>query len=232
MQTSDLLREYGPVAHANPLEFALLAARLGVPERFNRDFVEALREKQSGTFGNRHYRRNRNWKDIEHTLGYQAALRDGRDPLTEWEHTRNIVTNEGLAEVLDVFLKNATWGAWYVTLSSTNTTEDATMTAATPQFTEIDATDVTETIRETWTGGAITGTTTASVDNSASVATYTCDVAGFTAYAAALIGGTGGSSALGNTGGTLYSYSLFASSKTLASTDTLDVTYTFTATSA
>lgn len=162
-------------------------------------------------------------------LAVKEANRIARQATSERELVHNIVTNEGLADVLDVVLDADTQiTTWYVTMASTNTTAAATMTAAVPVFTEIDATDVTETVRQAWSGGSVTGTTTASIDNSASPATYTCDTAGFTAYGAALIGG--GTSAFGNTAGVLYSYSLFASAKAMSSTDTIDVTYTFTAT--
>jgi hypothetical protein len=218
MQTQELIRNYADRA-------AMLGIDLSTP-----DAVEDFREARSGRFGVRQYKRNRHWRDALTQLGVREAMEQGRDLVGE-EFTPNLVTNEGLAHVLSSTLDGGTQvTTWYLTMSSTNTAAAGTMTAATPVFTEIDATDVTETVRETWTGGSVTGTTTASIDNAASVATYTCDVAGFTAYAAALIGG--GTSAFGNTGGTLYSYSLFASEKVMASTDTIDVTYSFTSTDA
>lgn len=268
MQTQELVREYGELIATNGVAAAMFeieAERLGLPARFDREFVEAEREDRSGYWRAQTFRRREYWGEacevargsiqerlrdddafrtaaiirygetdvdvLAFRLAVEEANRVARDPISDVDVTHNLVTNEGLAHVLDVLLKGGSQiSTWYVTMSSTNTAESATMTAATPGFTEIDGTDVTETIRETWTGGSITGTTTASVDNSGSVATYTCNTAGFTAYAAALIGG--GTSAFGNTAGTLYSYSLFASSKAMSSTDTIDVTYTFTATSA
>ena len=178
--------------------------------------LEAYRELYSGSYGVSHYRK----------------IKDGRELINQ-SNDINIVTNEGLAHVLSSTLDAGTQvTTWYLSLASSNTTPAAGMTAAGPVFTEIvsGAAGVTESIRQTWTGGAVTGTTTATVDNSGSVATYTCGATGFTAYGASLFGG--GTSAFGNTAGTLYSYSLFASSKPLSSTDTIDVTYTFTATDA
>ncbi len=230
MQTQELIRDYGPV----------MADFFGVP--CTPKFIEEFRRSPgfwkdekfipvAGMFGNRMYHRNHRWEEALREEGRAVALREGRDPVTDWEFKDNLVTNEGLADIIGTYFVSGTQiTTWYTTLSSTNTSEAATMTAATPVFTEIDGTDVTETIRETWTGGSVTGTTTASVDNSGSVATYTCNTTGYTAYAAAQIGG--GTSAFGNTAGVLYSYSLFASSKTMSSTDTIDVTYTFTGTSA
>lgn len=194
-----------------------------------RDFVREqlrsdgeLREAQQTAFG------HSNWDQIATQLAVQEANRVAREATSEREITPNLVTNQGLAHVLSIVLDAGTQiTTWYLTMSSTNTAAAATMTAASPAFTEITTTDVAEAVRETWTGGSVTGTTTASIDNSASVATYTADQS-FTAYAAALIGG--GTSAFGNTSGTLYSYSLFASAKAMSATDTIDVTYTFTAT--
>ena len=217
MQTQELIDRFGP-------DLALLGLD---PETY----IEQLRAERSGVFGVQTFKRTPHWRDCANELGIVEANRLERIATSEHELSPNLVTNEGIAHVLSSTLDAGTQiTTWYVTLSSTNTAEAATMTAATPVFTEIDATDVTETIRQTWTGGSVTGTTTASIDNSAAVATYTCDATGYTAYAAALIGG--GTSAFGNTAGTLYSYSLFASSKTMSSTDTIDVTYTFTSTSA
>ena len=190
--------------------------------------IEALRELHSGQFGVTTFRRGSQWDNIAADLGAREANRIGREQMTETEFTDNLVTNEGLADVLDVVLDgDSQISTWYLTMSSSATAAANTMTAAVPVFTEIDATDVTETIRQTWTGGAVTGTTTASIDNVGNEATYTCDTAGFTAESAALIGG--GTNAFGNTAGVLYSYSQFASAKVLSSTDTIVVTYTFTA---
>ena len=217
MHTHELIDRFGPGLEILGLDPAT--------------YIEKLRAERSGTFGVQTFARTPHWRDAANELGIVEANRIERVATSELELSPNLVTNEGLAHVLSSTLDAGTQvTTWYVTLSSTNTAAAATMTAAVPVFTEIDATDVTETIRQTWTGGSVTGTTTASIDNSASVATYTCDATGYTAYGAALIGG--GTSAFGNTAGTLYSYSLFASSKTMSSTDTIDVTYTFTATDA
>lgn len=200
--------------------------------------IEDLRDKHGGHFEAVTYRRNKFWDQVYEDLGYDAALRLGREQMDEPDRQHNIVVNEGLAYILGVALTSTTdITTWYLSLNNhaadtpanTNTASQiGTTTGAT--ITEISTTDVTETIRRTWTPGSVTGTTTASIDNSASVATYTCDTPGFTAYGAFLVGG--GTSAFGNSAGTLYAWSLFGSSKTLASTDTIDVTYTFTATDA
>ena len=191
--------------------------------------IERLREEKSGVYTATTFRNTRDFREILHDMGRAAALRLGREQTSLPDLSHNIVTNQGLAHVLSSTLDAGTQiGTWYLIMSSSNTATDPTMTASTPLFTEVDADDVTETIRETWTGGSVTGTTTASVDNAAAVATYTCDATGYTAWGAALIGG--GTSAFGNTAGTLYSYSLFGTQKVMVSTDTIDVTYTFTAT--
>lgn len=142
------------------------------------------------------------------------------------ERYKNIVTNQGLNYILTAALDGGTQiTAWYVVLSTTNTTPLATHTYASPGFTEA-TTQVSETVRQAWTGGTVSSQ---SVDNSASPATYTAGTT-VTMYGAALVGGGTAATTKGNTagGGTLYAFSLFGSSKAMSSTDTIDVTYTFT----
>lgn len=171
--------------------------------------VEALRAEKSGYFTAR------------------VLDADGNEK-QEIEISDNIVTNEGLNYILDAGLSGGTQiTAWYVTLAVNDVAAAAGMTYATPTWTEITTTEVAEATRQAWTDG---GVASQSVDNSASPATYTADVS-FTAYAAALVGGGASASTLANTagGGTLYAYSQFASAKALTASDTIEVTYTFTA---
>ena len=211
METKELYRQFK--TYASPAE------------------IERLREEKGGVFGATTFRRTSEWNEIEQELGYDAAIQFGREQTTETTMDHNVVTNEGLAHVLNVVLGvTAKISTWYLTMSNTNTAATNAMTGAVPVYTEITGTDVTETIRQTWAPGSVTGTTTASIPNS-TPERYTCNTTGFTAFGASLIGG--GTSALGvNNAGTLYAYSLFGTSKVMASTDTIDVTYTFTATDA
>jgi hypothetical protein len=69
------------------------------------------------------------------------------------------------------------------------------------------------------------------VTASASAITYTITGSGGTIGGCFLVTGTGASSTLGNTGGTLYSAGAFGTAKTTTAGDTVAVTYSTTATS-
>lgn len=182
-----------------------LCAKWGLTE----EQVETLRAEKSGFFTARVIDAHGNEK---------AGL----------EISENIVTNEGLDYILDSGLSGGTQiTAWYVTLAMDDVAAAAGMTYATPTFAEITGTQVAEATRQAWTDA---GVSAQSVDNSASPAVYTAD-ATFTAYAAALVGGGAAASTLDDSagGGVLYAYSQFASAKALTASDTIEVTYTFTA---
>ena len=77
-----------------------------------------------------------------------------------------------------------------------------------------------------------TGTTPANVTTKAAAAiTYTITGAGGTVGGCFLVTGSGASSTLSNTGGTLYSAGAFATAKITTAGDTVSVTYSTTATS-
>lgn len=179
--------------------------------------VEALRHALGGTYGVR--------------TGHSYTRDDGRllwEPTSDWEHTHNIVTNEGLDHALESTLDGATQiTAWYVGAVKTDTTAAAGMTYASPTFTEIAGADVDESVRQAWTGGTVSSQ---SIDNSASAARYTAS-GSLTLYGAALLGGGSSPTVIANTagGGTLFSYSKFASPKAMSASDTIDITYAFTA---
>lgn len=173
-------------------------------------FIEELREANSGVFTMAVY-------DEQGRLKY--------DP----EETHNLVVNDGLAYLLGVGLWSTTdIGTWYLSMYNATHTPANADTMTTIAAKEITTTDVTETVRENWSPTGIGGTTTASTTVAA--VQYECNTTGFTAYGAFICGGA--SSAFGNTGNTLYSLSNFAASRTLADTDTIDVTYTATLTAA
>lgn len=206
--------------------------------------VEVMRNKYGGIFGVTHSRRAKTWMEIFEdtrsdfrTCGVDASLADqlavarankfGVD-VVDQTYQHNIVTNQGLDHFLDVELSAATQiSSWYVAIFKTNTTPLATHTYASPGYTEIAGSDVTEANRQAWTDGGVSGQ---SLSNTASPATYTANTS-VTIYGAAMVGGGSSPSVIANTagGGTLSASSLFASSKAMAATDTLDVTYTRTA---
>ena len=151
----------------------------------------------------------------------------------QWD-AHNIVTREGLGYALGVALDGSTAQitAWYLGLKDeTSDPLDGTETYASPAFTELTSYD--EATRAAWTAGAISGTTTKSIDNSAAAATFT--ISGTDSYVGvALFGGGTAATTKGNSagGGTLFSAANFTSAKALVDNDTLEITYTFTATNA
>ena len=169
--------------------------------RLTPEELEAWRRTMSGTFG---------------------ARINGGPVLT----APNIVTNEGLDAVLSVhFAAGTQISTWYLAASKTNTAASASMTYDTPIFTEIAASDVSESTRAVWTPGAVA---TQSVDNTAAKGQYTADT-GLTFYAAALVGGGTAPSTIADTagGGTMHSYGLFTGgSRTLVATDVIELSYT------
>ncbi len=152
-------------------------------------------------------------------------VRDGK-VIDEWDE-HNIVVDEGLNHILDVGLSNGSQNTtWYVGIFKNNYTpvagDVASTFAGSGVANEIVATtDVSETVRETWTDG---GVSAKSVDNSASPASYTA-AAGLSIYGAFLIS----NNTIGGLTGTLFAASKFAAVRTLIATDVLNITYTLTA---
>ena len=146
------------------------------------------------------------------------------------EHTslivshRNIVTNEGLDSVLDVYINAvAAITTWFLSGFVDNRTPLAGDTAGTPGFDEIDAADVDEAVRETYNPNSASSQ---SIDNVGTVQQYTGDQS-FTFFGAILIGG--GTSAFQNAAGTLWSAVLLSPAISMVVDSTIDLTYTFTA---
>lgn len=142
----------------------------------------------------------------------------------------NIMTHEGLNFILDVMFHGTTnVTKWYIAIVESDTTAAATMTYATPVFTECTA----------YTGGARpefveAAASSEAITNSANKASYTMNAAK-TIYGGALVGGgTGADTAEipGNTGdaaGKLMCYSKFSSSKPVEDTDVFKCWCTITA---
>jgi len=142
----------------------------------------------------------------------------------------NIMTHEGLNFILNVvFHGTANVAKWYIAIVESDTTAAATMTYATPVYTECTA----------YTGGARpefneAAASSEAITNSANKATFTMSDTK-TLYGAALVGGgTGADTAEipGNTGdaaGKLMCYSKFSSSKAVESGDVFKAWCTITA---
>lgn len=177
------------------------------------DEVEALRVRHAGFFTTQ--------------MGKMVRSKGGllvHEHVADPEHHPNIVTDEGLDSVLDVYLNAASQiTVWYLTGFTDNITPLSTHTAAVPGTTELTTTDVAEAVRETYNANAASGQ---SIDNvGGPVAQYIADQA-FTFWGAQLFGG--GTSAFGNTAGVLWSSSLLGAEKSMVALDTIDLTYTFT----
>lgn len=154
---------------------------------------------------------------------YHVECED-EDGNVKWEETiSNIVVNAGLDHALAVTLSGATQSSsWYLGLvdGATAPTFAAGDTMASHSGWSVN-TDYSETARQVWSEG---GVSAQSLDNSGSVATFsvnaTSDIAG-----AFLVD----DSTKGGTAGTLFAGGAFSATRTVASGDTLNVTYTLNA---
>lgn len=149
-------------------------------------------------------------------------LRDGK-VIDEWED-ENIVPTEGLNHILSIELAGGTQITnWYIAPYEANATPSASWTAANVTANSTECTAYTSATRVAWTPGAASGGV---ISNSGSPATFTFN-ATKTIYGAFLISNSTKSA----TSGTLFSASLFSSSKSVVNLDQLILTYSFTLTS-
>jgi hypothetical protein len=147
----------------------------------------------------------------------------------DWQHTPNIVVNEGLDHILDVALSGATVSAsFFVGLAgSSGWTPAAGDTGSNIASNSGEVTtEYDETDRQTWVEA---GVSSQSITNSASTADFTFNT-GDTVYGAFLVGGAVGvADTKGGTGGILIAGSTFSASRAVVALDVLSVTYTLTA---
>jgi hypothetical protein len=136
----------------------------------------------------------------------------------------NLIVNEGLNSVLNVYLDAGTQlTTWYVGLFQGNYTPVATDTAANIVANSTETTAYSGGVRPTYTPAAASGQ---SITNAASRATFTF-TGGATIYGAFLVS----SATISGTSGTLASAARFASSKVVSSGDQLLITYVLSASS-
>lgn len=157
---------------------------------------------------------------------YRFEARDSQGNIKWVEEVTNLVTNAGLDDLLDKYLKGSAYTAsFFVGLTDgTPTTAAADTMASHAGWVEVTAYD--EATRPALTLGAVSGQ---SVSNTASKADFTVSTNGTT------IGGgfITTVNTKGGTTGTLYSVAAFAAgNKALDDGDTLSVTVTLTAASA
>ena len=146
----------------------------------------------------------------------------GPDGKLKWTNEfDNLVTNEGLNDNLDKYLKGSTYtAAFYVGLTDGTPTVNAADTMSSHAgWTEV--TDYSESTREALVLGTVASQ---SVDNSASKASYSIN-------ATATVGGAFITtvSTKGGTTGVLYGVGAFSGDKSVDNGDTLNVTVTCTA---
>lgn len=137
------------------------------------------------------------------------------------ERIHNLVVNESLDDVLDVYFKSGTQSAnWYIAIFGSDSTPAAGWTYATPVCTEF--TNYDESTREAWTTGSVSSQ---SLDNSASPAEFTCTSGTNTIYGAML----NNVSTKGDTGsgtGILYSAARFGASRPFNTAEVLKIVIT------
>jgi hypothetical protein len=224
-----LQRKLDRYSRKDPTLFASLNIGTSAPE------IEAWRERKGGVFGVRTGRRWWNAGAATREKGRDGTFRRGKwvwEPTGEWAFSPNIVTNEGLAYVIDVaFREVADIAPWYTVIYTDAGTPSpaAGDTYASPNHTEASGTNLDETVRQAWVDGSPSGTTTRSVAGAA--VTYTGDNT-FNAAGAAQKGGGTVATTLADTGGggTMYCASNFGTEVPMTVDATVDVTYTLTAT--
>lgn len=153
---------------------------------------------------------------------YEVECRD-KDGNLKWTETvKNLVTNAGLDDMLDKYLKGSAYtAAWYVGLKGTGTIAAGDTSASHAGWSEITA--YSESVRQALTLGTVSGQ---SVTNSASKAVFTINGAATVAGAFVIANST-----KGGTTGILWGVANFTASRSVDTGDTLSVTVTSTAAS-
>jgi len=142
---------------------------------------------------------------------------------TTWGH--NIVTDEGLNRILDVFFHQTTVTAtWYCGLVESNTAADHAMTYDVPVFTE--STSYDEAARVAYNEAAATSSHITT--NSANKAVFTINDTK-TMYGAFLASVSTKGDHTAGADNVLFCYSLFAQSRAVGDDDVINLTYAITA---
>jgi hypothetical protein len=169
---------------------------------------------------------------------YHVECRD-KDGNLKWEeHFPNLVVAVGKQLMLDTLLKGSSYtvtGPYLGLISGTGNTFLAADTMASKAWTEFSNYTVGgSAVRGTavFASATSSGSSPSNVTTSTATAvTYTITGAGGTVGGCFLVTGSGASSTIGNTSGTLYSAGDFATAKVTTLGDTVSVTYSTTATS-
>ena len=157
---------------------------------------------------------------------FDIEIKDKLGNLISKSWAENVITDEGLDSILDVYLHAATQlTTWYCVIFETNTTPDGDTTYAVPVFTEWEAYD--EATRPEYVEAA---SSSQSVTNSANKAVFTAN-ATKTLYGAALVAGGTDADTKGDAagGGTMACAGLFGASQPVVDDNVVNLTYTVTA---
>ena len=141
------------------------------------------------------------------------------------ESIPNLVTNEGLDYMLNAGLTGGTQvSSWYVTAYKGAVAPASTWTAANfdTNATEVLVSDVAEATRQAWSQAGVSGQ---QVDNYASKAELTVDVATLDLNGVAIVS----ASAFGATSGTLLAATQFTATRSLLQNDVIGLGYRFSA---
>ena len=153
-------------------------------------------------------------------------VRDGK-VIDKWSD-HNLVTNEGLNDLLQVYLGNGTQKTtWYVGLFEGNYPPVASVTGATVKSAANECVAYDEATRPEWVDAAAASQ---QITNTASKATFTMN-ASKTVYGAFLISANAKDGS-NDAASKLFAISRFSAARSLVATDELLVTYTVSASSA
>ena len=199
-----------------------------------------MNQKEQGGFGDFASITLNAGANTNETLGiagvYKVECRDASGKLKWEESFPNLVVAAGKQLMLDTLLKGSSYTVTgpFLGLTNASLTPAATDTMGTivPSSEFTNYTVGGSAVRGTavFASATSTGTTPTNVTTSAAAAiTYTITGGGGTVYGCFL--NIGGTSAQGNTTGTLYSVGNFSTAKVTTAGDTVSVTYSTTATS-
>jgi len=157
---------------------------------------------------------------------FDIEVKDKLGNLISRSRAENIITDEGLNSILNVFFHADTQiTAWYCVIFEDDVTPDGDTTYAVPVFTEWEAYE--EATRPAYVEAE---STAKSITNSASKASFEAN-ATKTLYGAALVGGGSAPTTKGNVagGGTMPCAGKFAASQPVVDDNVVNLTYTVTA---
>lgn len=159
---------------------------------------------------------------------WRVVYRDKNGKIKEIDEFTNLLPSASLDYLINSGVHGGTQiSAWYFAPFTASHTPAAGDTYASPGYTEAN-TEISESTRQEWAEGGSSGQST----TNATAATITAASA-VTIYGCGIVGGGSAPTTKADTagGGTLLASGQFSSAKTLAAGETLDLTYTLSASS-